>query len=171
MTRQFVGLWDTSVSDEEIAAAFAALPPSSTPSPDGVAKRQHEFRLDRIVKSVPTKVFGWASVSFTADGRQVTDLQGHEIDPDELEEAAYAYVGKEVRPSGEMHKSGPKGRLIESMVLTPEKAKAMNLGPGAPIGWWVGFEMPPEVITKVLSGEYAMFSIEGRGKLIPVEEP
>lgn len=35
-------------------------------------------------------VFGWANVSVTVDGKQVEDLEGDVIDPEELEKAAYA---------------------------------------------------------------------------------
>ena len=167
---------DQSIDDfaESLAAALNEMLGHTKPKAAPVRKIA-ELGKDQIslVEEGPTKtkVFGWASVAFTEDGSQVLDLQGHMIDVDELEKAAYKFVAKAgVRPSGEMHKSDPSGNLIESVVMTPEKRDAMGISSDSiPVGWWVGFEMPSEVIAKVLDGTYGMFSIEGRGILEPVD--
>jgi hypothetical protein len=107
-------------------------------------------------------VFGWASVVENADGTPVVDSQGDVVMPEELEKSAYRFV-LEVRKAGEMHRrTEGVGQLVESVVLTKAKREAMDLPPG-PASWWVGFKLSPEVFAKVKSGDYAAFSIGGRG--------
>lgn len=121
-------------------------------------------------------VFGYANVSVTKRGTLVEDLQNDIIPPDELEKAAYQFV-LHFRDSDEMHQGPVIGKLVESMVFTPEKLKrlATDVRTGVvdeqglavitkmvPTGWWVGFHIPDSTIfAKVKSGEYAMFSIAG----------
>lgn len=118
-------------------------------------------------------VFGWASISFTADGEQLEDLQHDIIDPDDLEEAAYEYV-LNFRDTGEEHRPHlrKKGKLVESCVFTAEKQKAMGLPDGIlPVGWWIGFKIEDdEAWEKVKNGTYRMFSIEGKAQRVPVEK-
>lgn len=118
-----------------------------------IAKLDDEKRL----------VFGWASVIRKGD-KQVTDLQGDVIPEEELEEAAYSYV-LESRVGGEMHqRTQGVGKLVESLVFTEQKQKALGIDLGK-VGWWVGFKIQdPKVWEKVKSGEYRMFSIHGRGE-------
>ena len=111
-------------------------------------------------------VFGFANVSIAKDGGEVVDLQGDIIEPVELERAAYEFVLK-FRASGEMHDKGDVkgsvGKLVESMVFTPEKLDALGLAKDAlPCRWWVGFQLEPEAFAKVKDGTYKMFSIQGR---------
>lgn len=118
-------------------------------------------------------VFGWASISFTADGEQLEDLQHDIIDPEDLEEAVYEYV-LNFRDTGEEHRPNlrKKGKLVESCVFTLEKQKAMGLPEGIlPVGWWIGFKIEDdEAWEKVKNGTYRMFSIEGRAQRVPVEK-
>lgn len=129
----------------------------------------------QIAKSLEDQqlVFGWANVSALPDGNIVTDLQGDRISPEELEKAAYDYVLK-FRDAGERHDPGKryKGKLVESVVFTPEKMAALGIPAGTlPIGWWVGFKInDKEAWEKIKSGEYAMFSIEGSGKRELIEK-
>ena len=128
-----------------------------------------------IIKSGDDKklVFGWASISFTADGEQLEDLQHDIIDPEDLEEAVYEYV-LNFRDTGEEHRPHlrKKGKLVESCVFTLEKQKAMGLPEGIlPVGWWIGFKIEDdEAWEKVKNGTYRMFSIEGRAQRVPVEK-
>ncbi len=125
----------------------------------------------KVVKSDEVKnlVFGWASVAFTPDGKQIIDKQGHAIDIEDLEDTAYAFTVNG-HGSGDMHSSEGFGELVESMVLTKEKAELMGIPPGTtPEGWWVGFRVPPEYHEQVRSGERTMFSIEGTAKLEPFD--
>lgn len=117
-------------------------------------------------------VFGWASVIVEKDGAEVEDHQGDRIRPDELEKAAYDYV-LNWRESGDMHDKGPvRGRVIESMVFTPEKLEALEIGKGVlPTGWWLGVHFDDaELFEKVRSGERPAFSIEGQAIRVPVED-
>lgn len=114
-------------------------------------------------------VFGWASVS-TEGGRLVTDVQGDQIEPSELEKAAYRYVLKS-RQAGEMHvrKTGI-GDLVESIVFTKAKQDALGIDLGRE-GWWVGFKIHDDEVWKAIKkGEYSAFSIGGRGTRVPVKE-
>ena len=117
-------------------------------------------------------VFGWASISYTADGEHLEDLQHDLIDPEDMEESAYEYV-LNFRDTGELHNPNlrKKGKLVESVVFTPEKMKAMGIPEGIlPIGWWVGFKIEDdEAWEKVKNGTYKMFSVEGTGQRVPVE--
>lgn len=120
------------------------------------------------------QAFGWANVSIDEAGNQLEDWQGDMIDPEDLEQAAYQFV-RFYRQSGEMHYAGePKtaGTLIESVVFTEEKLKAMGVPEGTlPIGWWIGFQvLDPEVWEKVKDGTYSMFSIEGTAERIDIPE-
>lgn len=113
-------------------------------------------------------VFGWASV--IDKGGVVTDSQGDQIEPAVLEGAVYEYVlGK--REAGEMHQRVTGvGKIVESVVFTVEKQKAMGFPEGVmPVGWWVGFKVEPDVFAKVKAGNYAMFSIGGRAVREPVD--
>ena len=122
-----------------------------------------------IKKAVEDKmqVFGWASISEMPDGKEISDWEGDMIAPEELEKAAYSYV-LNFRDTGERHDPGKrkKGKLIESVVLTAEKQRAIGIPSGVvPIGWWVGFQITdPDTWAKIKSGEFRMFSIEGTGK-------
>lgn len=116
-------------------------------------------------------VFGWANVAIRIDGEQIVDYQEDAIDPEDLEKAAYNYVA-EFGTSGEMHRRGGVGRVVESMIFTKEKAAALGIPEGIlPEGWWIGFHITDdEVWEKIKSGEYSMFSIEGTAIREPVEE-
>jgi hypothetical protein len=112
-------------------------------------------------------VFGWANVAVGADNCLVTDRHNHQIDPVDLELAAYAFV-LQFRTTGEMHQGDVVGALIESCVITPEKLAAMGLQateglPGA--AWWVGFQLTPDAFAKVKDGTFTMFSIQGTADL------
>ena len=93
------------------------------------------------------------------------------IEPEELESAAYKFA-ELYREGGEMHERGGAAVLIESVVFTEEKMKAMGIPEGTlPVGWWIGFKVLDEdVWEKVKSGEYPMFSIEGEAERVEVEE-
>lgn len=116
-------------------------------------------------------VFGWANVAIRVDGEQIIDWQEDAIDMDDLEKAAYEYVA-EFGTAGEMHQRGGIGRVIESIVFTKEKADALGIPRDLlPQGWWIGFKITDdEVWEKIKSGEYSMFSIEGKAIREPMEK-
>lgn len=127
----------------------------------------------KIEKSDDDKrlAFGWANISIDETGEQLVDWQEDMIDPEELENAAYEFV-KLYREGGEMHERGDCAILIESVVFTEEKMRAMGIPEGTlPIGWWIGFYVTDDdVWEKVKSGEYPMFSIEGEAEREKVED-
>ena len=54
------------------------------------------------------------------------------------------------------------GVLVESVVFTAEKRRAMGVGDAVPDGWWVGYLIRDEdTWRRIVEGEYTMFSIEG----------
>jgi cation transport regulator ChaB len=126
-------------------------------------------RLDRAEKALEVAkldedqrlVFGWASVIENEDGTPLEDLQGDIIAADELEKAAYRFV-LDSRKAGEMHeRTEGIGRLVESFVVTPEKADALGLAKRS--GWWVGFKIDDDSTwAEVKKGNFRMFSIGGK---------
>lgn len=117
-----------------------------------------------VMKSCDEKkqVFGWASVSVRVQGDVVVDQQDDMIAIEDLESAVYQYTAN-FGKAGEMHQKSNVGDLIESVVFTSEKAKAMGISlESLPQGWWVGFHIHDEQVwAKIKDGTYSMFSIEG----------
>lgn len=127
----------------------------------------------KITKSDDDKrlAFGWASVSMRVDGEVIEDWQSDIVEPEELENAAYNFV-ELYREGGEMHERGGVAILIESVVFTEEKMKAIGIPEGTlPIWWWIGFKvLDDDVWEKVKDGTYPMFSIEGEAERVEVED-
>lgn len=122
------------------------------------------------VDEAQQNVFGWASIVTKADGEVVVDHQGDIIDPGDLETAAYQFMS-ESRASGLDHDGQPTdGEVIESMVMTAQKAAAMGIPDGTvPTGWWLGVHIPDAAaFAKAQAGERAFFSIEGSAVREPV---
>jgi len=116
-------------------------------------------------------VFGWANVSLNAEGDYPLDYDGHIMEPEVLEKAAYEFV-LDFRDMGERHAGESKGTLVESMMFTKEKMDLMGIPEGTlPEGWWIGFHVEDEVaFQKIKDGEYSMFSIQGTGTVEPIED-
>lgn len=138
-------------------------------------KNQNRIEKGRfqIMKSDSDRMlaFGWASVSMRINGKLIEDWQKDIVEPEELENAAYHFV-ELYREGGEMHERGGAAVLIESIVFTKEKMKAIGIPPDMlPVGWWIGFKvLDEEVWEKVKDGTYAMFSIEGEAERVEVKE-
>lgn len=116
----------------------------------------------QILKSEPAQqvVYGWGSVSL-ADGGLVTDLQGDQIEPSELERAVIEFM-LDFRSSGIMHEGESIGTVVASLVTTPDIVRAFGLSPDLPIGWILGVKVhDPGVWSRVVSGELGAFSIQG----------
>lgn len=62
--------------------------------------------------------------------------------------------------------------LVESVVFTEEKQRAMGIPEGTlPVGWWIGFKvLDADVWEKVKDGTYSMFSIEGEAERVEVKD-
>jgi hypothetical protein len=110
-------------------------------------------------------VFGWANVIKDVDDNLIVDRQGDFIDDDwELEKAAYDY-SLYSRDGGNMHVRKGVSSMVESMVFTPEKTRALGIPDGiVPTGWWLGFSVhDDETWAGVKSEEFSGFSIHGAG--------
>jgi hypothetical protein len=110
-------------------------------------------------------VFGWLSVGKKPDGTVIVDKQGDVLDDnEEIEKSAYSFVMNS-RDGGEMHVRKGVSTMVESLVSTPEKRKAMGIPEGVlPDGWWGGFYVKDDEVWKgVKSGKYKMFSVHGKG--------
>ena len=106
-------------------------------------------------------VYGFASVA------GIVDTQDDVIEPAVLEKAVVEFM-QDHRAAGEMHNGQPKtGTVVESVVMSPEKATAMGLpaevAKAMPTAWWIGVKADPATLAKVKDGSYRMFSIEGTG--------
>lgn len=161
-------LGDGKSEEVSFASAWGALSRQGwEKNTDG--KWEKVTKADIVFKVTETNVdkrlvFGWASIAKTAAGETIEDTQGDVIKVEELEKGAYLFV-KNSRQAGEMHVRMGVGTMVESMVFTKEKQKALGIEKGSmPEGWWVGFEVTQEVFDKVKDGTYSDFSIGGRGK-------
>lgn len=113
-------------------------------------------------------IFGWASIA-TKGGKLVVDKQNDVIEPEELEKAAYDFV-LEARDHGHMHQTVGTGRMVESMMFTEEKQKALGIALGFE-GWWVGFKVDSEAVWQAHKrGELPEFSIGGLAVPVDYEE-
>ena len=160
---------DQKTNDLDDAAFNEWLERNNIPKEEPTAKSFNIYKTNDDKRLV----FGWASVSITADGEQLEDLQHDMIDPEDLEEAVYEYV-LNFRDTGERHNPNlrKKGKLVESCVFTVEKQKAMGIPEGTlPIGWWIGFKIEDDAAwEKVKNGTYKMFSIEGKANRVRVDK-
>lgn len=142
--------------------------PKARESP--VQKKKQTFK---IAKSDDEKMlaFGWANISIRSDGEVIEDWQEDIIEPADLENAAYEFV-RLYREGGEMHERGGVATLVESVVFTEEKCKAIGIPEGTlPVGWWIGFKvLDKDVWEKVKDGTYSMFSIEGEAERKEVKD-
>ena len=147
--------------------------PDQQERPPGEDPKQILKGKFKIEKSNDDKMlaFGWASVAIRTSGEQIEDWQSDMIDPEDLEEAAYMFV-ELYREGGEMHERGGSAVLVESVVFTEEKMKALGIPEGTlPVGWWIGFKvLDPDVCDKVKDGTYPMFSFEGEATRVEVED-
>ena len=139
---------------------------------DSDASRENTYQIKKTDED-KRLVFGWANIAIRANGEQIEDLQGDVVDPEDLEEGVYQYV-LNFRDAGEEHIPGlrKKARMVESVVFTEEKLQAMGIPKGTvPLGWWIGFYVDDdETWARIKDGTYTMFSIEGKGKRIPIKK-
>lgn len=110
--------------------------------------------------------FGWAYVVKIGD-EIVLDHSGDFIDEaalSHLEDSIYKYV-LESRAADEMHQRfGGVGKLVESIILTPDKMEKMGVQSDT-VGWWCGMRIESnEVWAKIKDGTYGSFSIRGVGR-------
>lgn len=140
--------------------------------PDGVTgTMKQQFEIAKFSEDEQL-VFGYANVAVAKSGASLVDLQGDIIDPAELERAAYQFMA-DFGTSGEMHQGGVRGRIVESVVFTPQKLSVMGLTGEVTKSltprWWIGVKLDTETFQKVKAGTLKMFSIQGQAERIPVE--
>lgn len=112
-------------------------------------------------------VRGWASVS-SVGGKPVEDFQGDVVAMEDLRKAAHRFVS-DARVAKAMHKGGEVGRVVESVLIDDEFAKALGVTDPRR-GWWIGMEiLDPNIRKRVRSGELKAFSIGGKGRRTPME--
>ena len=112
-------------------------------------------------------VFGWANVPHPVGklGAPKIDLQDDQIWLEDLEKGAYEFV-LNFRDADDMHTDPVVGKLVESMVFTPEKMEAMGIEKWeGNYGWWTGWKVNDDAFAKVKSGDRSMFSIGGKAKM------
>jgi hypothetical protein len=138
------------------------------PSPQTSYQKSASLRIAKTDED-KHQVFGWASVTHV-DGKPVVDRQGDVLDIDEVEKSAYNYV-LDSRVGGRQHRRSEDGtafkasNLIESFVLTDEKARAMEIPDDVQRGWWVGFKIHDDDTWKdVKAGNITGFSVHGTGR-------
>lgn len=130
---------------------------------------------DKVIKGEFSKVdtpnrvaYGWAYVSLNKDGT-VVDHSGDVWEIDEVRKTAHEFV-LDCRVGGESHVKKGGAELVESIVFTNDVQKALGIDLGKE-GWFVGFRVTdPELLQKVESGEYPMFSIGGSGTKESIDE-
>lgn len=120
--------------------------------------------------------FGWMSVAMMK-GQDLVDGEDDIIEMTSLEPAVYDYVLTS-REAGDAHQEIQGiGQIVESIVFTDEKIKALAIDPlthelneplydmllkEMPRGWWGGHYFASDAVwDKVKSGRYASFSIGG----------
>ena len=114
---------------------------------------------------------GWASVVTAADGTPIVDHDGDVIPIEELERAVHkaALESTGAGRAGIMHQTSGQIAVIESLVLTAAKRKALDLPPG-PEGWIVTCRSThPEVIEAVKGGSMLELSIKGEAERVPID--
>jgi hypothetical protein len=111
------------------------------------------------------QITGWANVTTNADGTRVVDSQGDMIPVDVLESAAAELISAGSATLGSMHEA-VAGQIIESMVVTAEKRKALGFGEG-PEGWAITARVDSdEAWADVKSGKRAELSIGGSAERV-----
>jgi len=128
----------------------------------------NEFKITKTLAD-QNLAFGWATIAQTNTGVVIKDFEDDVVDMESLEPAIYDFVLK-YRAANEVHVGPTIGNLVECVVFTKEKMKAMGIPEGVvPEGVWLGFKVNDETFAKVKSGDYEMFSIEGTGRRVPME--
>jgi len=115
-------------------------------------------------------VYGWAGQYTDVDGNPVVDLQGDVITPDEIEKASYAYL-LDKRDNGVMHEGKTVGKIVASLVTTPDVVKAFFGDVKMPIGWIIGVKyLDKKIFKAAVEGKLPMFSIQGHSDKEDVED-
>jgi hypothetical protein len=110
-------------------------------------------------------VWGWASVS-TMKGELVTDLQGDQITPAEMEKMADRFMAS-ARTAKAMHAGEQIGEVLHSFPVTNELAKAFGMSTDRE-GWIIGMKIKDDAVwAGFKDGTYKAFSIGGKSQRRP----
>jgi len=135
----------------------------------GVRTGQWTIKME-IKKAEPERqmIFGWASV-VAKDGNYIIDKQGDIIPIHELENAVFNYM-LESREHGVMHAAKGTGRLVMSMLTTPDIMNAFGLTQkDNQIGWIAGYKIEDPALWEAHKrGLLPEFSIGGSS--VPFEQ-
>ena len=111
--------------------------------------------------------WGWASVS-TLKGEIVTDRQGDQITPPEMEKMADRFM-LSARTAKAMHDGQGVGEVIHSLPLTKELAAALEISADRE-GWIIGMKIHDDATWQMFKdGTLRAFSIGGRAKRKEIE--
>jgi hypothetical protein len=124
----------------------------------------------KIKKTLPERqmIFGWASV-VAKDGQYIIDKQGDIIPISELENAVFNYM-LDSREHGVMHSERGTGKLVMSMLTTPDIMEAFGLTQkDNQIGWIAGYKIEDPALWEAHKrGILPEFSIGGSS--VPFEQ-
>jgi len=120
-------------------------------------------------------VWGWALVS-VEKGQPVCDLQGDEVDTDELQHAVHGSFMRNGRVGKRMHGqryagatiASPVGEVVDSIVFTKALQDALGIDLGRE-GWFVGMKIHKKAVwEEVKAGKLSAFSIGGEAERHPI---
>ena len=114
-------------------------------------------------------VTGWAALSTDENGQPIIDWENHHISVEELTKATHKIMLKGGgNNSKDMHEV-LIGDIVEAMVFSKEKTKALGLGDSNVEGLAVTLRLhDPKQIAKIRSGARTQLSIHGVAKHIPI---
>lgn len=113
--------------------------------------------------------FGRAYTS-VIKGRPVVDNDGDLVEVAELEKAAQAFASQ--RAIKVTHRGRQTGELVESLVTSPDKARAMGLPADSDVAWWVGVRIDDgDAWAAVKRRELREFSFGGDGVRTEIPRP
>lgn len=144
---------------KSFGAAWSALKEQGLSKSSSMMLYAKSSHIDESTQTV----FGWGSV-YAINGEAYVDLQDDIIEERELEFAVYDFMT--APKHDEMHKRIiTDSTIVESMVVTDEKLRAMFPDQELPIGkrgWWLGVRINDrDVYQKHATGVYTGFSIMG----------
>jgi hypothetical protein len=143
------------------------------------AEAEPSITFDILKKSTDEQrlVFGIASYSARPDGTLITDCQGDQIEPEELEKAFHAYALDSRQGDVQHNRDGSAADLVELFVATPQKLAALMKGLGCDAdvsgykgaACWVGFHVNDDAAwAGVKAGKYRGFSIDAVAQRVEI---
>ena len=151
------------------AVDFPAQEPATcvlTKRKDAAPDVKASYRVTKMDESLGL-VIGMSIIT-SIDGVPYTDLQGDEVQEQDLLKTVVAFM-ESGAPTDTQHNRETDGRVVLSWVFDAETNKAMDVT-ARKHGWATGLKVSPETFAKFKSGEYTGFSIDGTGERATVEK-